>query len=167
MLRFIAKRYAKTRYVFNQHVEGENNLLNAGLALGLAKEKRELVARLNAEADQMDSRIKEVGEMEERGYWLCERGHEHDTSALSTEIGKEHICLDCREPAKFIKRDQLTGQEKYESDKERKDAEDMAKQKRDQAKAEEENAAQNEKTAAYFRSLAENNRRVAEKVRRL
>ena len=68
---------------------------------------------------------------------------------------------------KLIKRDQMTGQEKYESDRERKDAEDLAKAKRDQAKAEEDNAAQSEKAAKYFQGSPRITGHVAEKVRRL
>jgi hypothetical protein len=167
MLRIFARFWARQKYIFSQEVEAATNDLNAGLSLRLATEKRALIERLDKEADDMDARIKEVGEMEEKGYWLCDNGHEHNTSALSTEIGKEHICLDCRETTKLIKRDQMTGQEKYESDKERAQAEDIAKQKRDQAKAEEENAANGEKTAKYFRGLAENSRTIAERIRNL
>jgi hypothetical protein len=53
-------------------------------------------------------------------------------------------------PAKFIKRDQMTGQEKYDSDKERKEAEDIAKSKREQAKAEEENAVNGREDGQVF-----------------
>jgi hypothetical protein len=165
MLNFIARRYAKNRYVFNQLVEAATNDLNAGLSLRLSKEKRELASRLNAEADQMDARIKEVSEMEEKGYYACEDGHEFMVDSPVDPI-MEHGRTCGKEP-KFIKREQMTGQEKYESDKERGEAEEIAKQKRDQAKAEEDNAAQSEKTAQYFRGLAESNRRIAEKVRRL
>jgi hypothetical protein len=167
MLQIFARWWAKKKYVFSQLMEAETNLLNAGLSLRLSTEKRALIEKLNREADEMDARIKEVSEMEEKGYWVCENGHEHGTSALSTEIGKEHICLDCRESVKLIKRDQMTGQEKYESDKERKEAEDIAKSKRDQAKAEEENAANGEKTAKYFQGLAQNNRTIAERIQHL
>jgi len=179
MLRFIAKRYAKIRYQFAQLTEAASNDLNAGLALRQAAEKRTLAAQLTKEADEMDARIKKFSAMEEQGYWLCEAGHENDGPEPKS-AGEVKVCFECvkngvkqdgpddpKRLMKFIKRDQMTGQEKYESDKERGEAEDVAKQKRDQAKAEEEAAAQSEKTAAYFRGLAENNRRVAEKVRRL
>lgn len=168
MLRFIAKRYAKAQYRFRQEVEAATNELNAGLALRTAAEKRKLAAQLTEQADQMDARIKEVGEMEEKGYWLCEKCGSEDaaTPPVPQEDGHAIHCK-CGEPMKLIKRDQMTGQEKYESDKERKDAVDMAQQKRDQAKAEEENAAQSEKTAKYMQTLAQHNRNVAEKVRRI
>ncbi len=167
MLQFISKRYAKARYSFRQLVEAETNELHAKLAETLVKEHQDNAARLRKEADTMDARIKEVEDMELKGYWLCDNGHEHDTSALSTEIGKEHVCLDCREPAKLIKRDQMTAQEKYESDKERGEAQDIAKQKRQEADQEEQSAQESDKAAKYFRGIAQNNRKVADKLRRI
>jgi hypothetical protein len=113
----------------------------------------------------MEARIKQVSELEEKGFYSCENGHESMIGDLKGS--DEWVCSICHEPAKFIKRDQMTGQEKYLSDKERKQAEKVAEYKRQQAKAEEENAANGEKTAQYFRGLAENNRSVAERVRRL
>jgi hypothetical protein len=171
MLRFIAKRYAKAQYRFRQEVEAATNDLNAGLALRTAAEKHKLAAQLTEQADQMDARIKEVSEMEEKGYWLCENGHETvGGSVFRTVNGVEtDTCTHdgCSKPTKHIRRDQMTGQEKYESDRERKDAEDLSKAKRDQAKAEEENAAQSEKAAKYFQALATNTRNTAEKIRKL
>jgi hypothetical protein len=166
MLRMFARWWARKKYIFSQEVEAATNDLNAGLASKLAAEKSALITRLEAEADEMDARIKEVSELEEKGYWLCENGHERGFVDQPSE-GAPTFCRVCQSPAKLIKRALMTGQEKYESDKERGQAEDIAKQKRDQAKAEEENAANGEKTAQYFRGLAENNRSVAEKVRRL
>jgi hypothetical protein len=168
MFRFIARQWARIAYVFRQETEAATNEINAGLANRTAVERRGLIETLNKEADEMDARIKEVCELEERGYWLCENGHE-DTALPSVpqDPGHEIHCPACAEPMKLIKRDLMTGQEKYESDKERKDAEDMAKSKREQAKAEEENAANGEKTAKYFHGLAENNRTIAERIRQL
>lgn len=165
MLKFLAKRYAKLQYRFRQLTEAETNELHAKLADRLAKEKRDVAAKLTKEADEMDARIKEVSELEEKGYWLCENGHEttiHDTARDGSDL-----CSACREkPAKFIKRDQMTGQEKYESDKERGEAEKIAKEKRQQAEAQEQSAQESDKAAKYFRSLAQNNRTVADKLRR-
>ena len=117
----------------------------------------------------MDARIKEVSGMEEKGYWLCENGHEFpcDEQGVAKIDVNEKGCAACSTPLKLIKRDQMTGQEKYESDKERGEAQNIAKQKRDQAKAEEESAAESDKAAKYFRSLSQNNRSVANKVRAL
>jgi hypothetical protein len=168
MLRFIAKRYAKAQYRFRQEVEAATNDLNAGLALRTAAEKRTLAAQLTEQADQMDARIREVSEMEEKGYWMCNKCGSEDTNTppIPQEEGHAIYCK-CGEPMKLIKRDQMTGQEKYESDRERKDAEDLSKAKCDQAKAEEDNAAQSEKAAKYFQSLATNTRNTAEKIRKL
>jgi hypothetical protein len=180
MFRFIAKVAAKITYRWRQEVEAETNLLHAGLATRLAQEKRELVARITNETDDMDARIKEVSEMEEKGFWLCEDGHEDDCScALPPSIPIVHT-FDCHlksvngerqcqdgKPMKYIRRDQMAGQEKYESDKDRGEAEKVVQSKREQAKAEEENAANSEETAKYFRDLAANNRTIADKVRRL
>lgn len=181
MLTFIAKRYAKAQYRFRQLVEAETNELHAKLADKLAKEKRDRAAQITKEADQMDARIKEVEELENKGYWLCEDGHEKPkcTLALCDEhegaqckdckaeaAGKPVTCEECKKPMKLIKRDQMTGQEKYESDKERGEAQDIAKQKREQAAQEEQSAQESEKAAKYFRGIAQNNRSVAEKLRR-
>ena len=76
MFRFIAKVAAKIAYRWRQEKEAETNLLHAGLASGLDQEKRELIARVTKEADDMDARIKEAADMEEKGFWECENGHE-------------------------------------------------------------------------------------------
>ena len=155
--------FARWKYIFHYEMEAEENLLKAALSTRNAAERRELVTKLNQEADGMDARIKEVGEMEEKGFYLCENGHESPESAIHSS----RVCAQCGKPAKLIKRDQMSGQEKYESDKERGEAEKIALSKRDEAKAEEENAANSEKTAAQHRKLAEMNRGVAQKIRRL
>jgi hypothetical protein len=169
MFRFIAKRWAKMSYVFRQHVEAATNDLNAGLATRTAADKRELVAQLTKEADVMDARIKEVSEMEEKGFLLCENGHEFPMTTAFSGIDHlpMHDCPTCHQSLKGIKRSEMSGQEQYESDKERKEAEGIAQSKRDQAKAEEENAANSEKAATYFKDLAAKNRSVAEKIRKL
>ena len=167
MLRFIARRWAKAAYLFRQEVEAETNLLNAGLALRTAAEKHKLAAQLTEQADQMDARIKEVAELEERGFMLCDNGHENAGAVVHKDGVDMNACFECGSPTKLIKRDLMTGQEKYESDRERKDAEDLSKAKREQAKAEEDNAAQSEKAAKYLQALATNTRNTAEKIRKL
>lgn len=164
MLRMFARWWARKKYVLSQEVEAATNDLNAGLSLRLSTEKRALIEKLNKEADEMDARIKEVSEMEEKGFYSCENGHENASARHGDGLSG---CLNCNSISKFIKRSEMTGQEKYESDKERKEAEDVAKSKRDQAKAEEENAANGEKTAKYFHGLAENNRTIASRIRHL
>ncbi|HEY2471048.1 MAG TPA: hypothetical protein VGI45_24850 [Terracidiphilus sp.] len=167
MLKFITKRWAKIRYVFNQHVEAATNDLNASLALRTGDEKRTRAVSLKTEADEMDARIKEVGALEERGYWLCENGHENtEAPAVPQDEGHQITCV-CGKLMKLIKRDLMAGQEKYESDKERGEAQKIADQKREQAKAEEDGAGESERTAKYFRNLAQGNRNVADKIRAL
>jgi hypothetical protein len=61
----------------------------------------------------------------------------------------------------------LTGQDKYEADKEKHDAKTIAKQKRKQAEDEANNVSEGEKTAQFFRSNAQNSRIVADKIRHL
>ena len=61
----------------------------------------------------------------------------------------------------------LTGQEKYEADREKDDAKTIAKQKRKQAEDEANNVSEGEKTAQFFRSNAQNSRIVADKIRAL
>jgi hypothetical protein len=175
MLRFIARRYAKAAYVFRQEVEASTNELNAGLALRTAAEKHKLAAQLTEQADQMDARIKEMDAKLETGFWECENGHEWESMPNVRPDAKRpaNLCVvnvdgkECGGEVKLIKRDQMTGQEKYESDRERKDAEDLSKAKRDQAAAEEDNAAQSEKAAKYLQALATNIRNTTEKIRKL
>jgi hypothetical protein len=140
----------------------------------------------------MDARIKEMDTNLDTGFWECENGHELQTAQLGPvaddfkecpecakkpgtpplctdciERRQPHLCAECQAPVKLIKRDQMTGQEKYESDRERKDAEDLSKAKRDQATAEEDNATQSEKAAKYLQALATNIRNTTEKIRKL
>jgi len=68
---------------------------------------------------------------------------------------------------KFIKRDLMTGQEKYDSDKDRKDAEKMLATKRQEITDKETEAGQQEATAKYFRQQSESSRRLAESLRNL
>jgi hypothetical protein len=68
--------------------------------------------------------------MEEEGYYLCDNGHEKGGAFQPGADGESRKCIECNAPAKFIKRSEMSGQEKYESDKERKDAEQMAADKR-------------------------------------
>jgi hypothetical protein len=175
MIRFAARIWAKHKYVFSQYAEAATNDLNAGLSLRLAGEKRTLIQKLNKEADDIEANIKSVDEKLTAGYWECEGGHEWASmpKVRPTKDRPANLCVvrvngnECGGEVKLIKREQMTGQEKYESDKERGEAEKIAKSKREQAKAEEGNLADCEKTAKYFKGLADNNRKVAEKIKSL
>jgi|SRR5581483_619183 len=91
MLNLIAKRWAKTRYRFNQLTEAATNDLNAGLALRQEAKKRDLAARLTKDADEMDARIKEVEEKLEKGFWECENGDEVSTDCGCSSPGTPAI----------------------------------------------------------------------------
>jgi hypothetical protein len=58
MTRLLARFWAKRRYIFNQELEAATSDLNAGLSARRAREKRDLVAQLNAEADAIEEHIK-------------------------------------------------------------------------------------------------------------
>jgi hypothetical protein len=188
MLRLTARIWAKWKYRFELLHEAARTEINARLAENLAAERRQNVTKLraeadevenklNKEADELDARIKEYSAKEEAGFWLCENGHEHQLG-LPNPAKPDFPCPDCGKPSKFVKRDQMTGQEKYESDKERKDAEKMSAEKRAAAKTEsasrraaakeeEDKAEGGEQTAKVFRANAENARAVANKIKNL
>jgi hypothetical protein len=169
MIRALAKWAAKKYYVFNQEFQASTADLHAGLSLRLAGEKRELIEKLNKEADDIEANIKAVDEKLATGYWECENGHEEPQSTAFAEIELEiaRQCSTCHKPMKMVRRDLMTGQEKYESDREKAEAQKIATNKRAQAKAEEENAAGSEQTAKYFQDQAKNNRTIAERIRSL
>lgn len=169
MIRTLAKWAAKRYYLFNQEYQAAIADLHAGLSLKLAAEKRALIETLNREADAIEANIKAVDEKLTAGYWECENGHEEpeSTAFAGVELEISRSCSTCKEPMKIVRRDLMTGQEKYESDKERKEAEQIAASKRAQAKAEEENVAGSEQTAKYFTDQAKNNRTIAKKVKAL
>ena len=107
--------------------------------------------------------------MEEKGYWLCEDGHEAYAGVKPDGTPGDPFtsCPTCGKSVKLISRATMSGQEKYESDNERGEAEKIIENKREQAKAEEENAAGSEKTAKYFLKQAANGRAVAQKIKKL
>ena len=117
----------------------------------------------------IETNIKAVDEKLAAGHWECENGHETDASSGNTAVdssGQVPLCA-CSAPKKFISLATMTGQEKYESDREKAEAQKIATNKRAQAKAEEENAAGSEQTAKYFQDQAKNNRTIAEKIKQL
>jgi len=129
MIRFFARFWAKRRYIWHQELEAANHDLNASLSALRAKEKRPVVAQLNADADGIDANIKTQEESEEYKA--------------------------------------LTGQEKYEADKEKKAAQDIAESKRRTATEEQKLIEGGEATAKHFRQQAANGRATAEKLRKL
>jgi hypothetical protein len=161
--------YSKIAYRWRHEREAALNDLNGRLADRTASEKRTLVERLNKEADTIDARIKEVAAMEEKGFWLCENDHEEpiSTAFAGIELEISRDCSTCHKPMKLVRRDLMSGQEKYESDKERGEAEKIVASKREQAKGETENAEGSDQTAKFFRDQAAKARSTAEKIRSL
>jgi hypothetical protein len=166
MIRSLAKWCARKHYLFSQEYQAATADLHAGLSLRLAGEKRALVEKLNKEADDIEANIKAVDEKLAGGFWECENGHERGFVDQPSEGGPT-FCKVCQSPVRLVSMATMSGQEKYKSDKERKEAEQIAANKRATAKAEEENAEGSEKTAKYFQDQARNNRAVAAKVRSL
>jgi hypothetical protein len=167
MLRAIAKIYAKLSYLFALEVESAKNEINAATAKRKADEKRKLVEQLNAEADAIEKNIKEVAEKEEKGYWLCECGKENsDVPPLPQTTGHKVHC-DCGKEMKLVKRSDMSGQEKYESDKELKDAEKIIAEKRALATQEATNVSEGEKVAQMLRGRAADSRAFADKIRQI
>jgi hypothetical protein len=193
MIRLIARWAAKKYYVFSQEFQASTADLHAGLSLRLAGEKRALIEKLNKEAEDIEANIKSVDEKLDKGYWECENGHGFNAqcgcagnSGLAlvysqgcilegvtlqdgkpTDSNATMSCPECFKRAKFISRTVMTGQEKYESDREKAEAQKIAESKRAQAKAEDENAVGSEKAAKYFQDQAKSNRTIAERIRSL
>jgi len=175
MIRVLAKWWAKKQYVWKQEVEAATADLHAGLSLKLAAEKRAKIAQLNKEADDIETNIKAVDEKLATGYWECENGHESENmpNVRPAQDRPANLCVvkvngkECGGEVNLVSQATMTGQDKYESDKERKEAEAMAENKRAQAKAEEENVKGSEQTAKYFQDQARNNRSISQKVRTL
>jgi hypothetical protein len=169
MIRILAKIWAKTSYIFSFEAQAQKSELSAALASKNAQEKRDLIEQLNTDADTMEDRIKHMAEMEEKGFWECENGHELylGNEAVENEAGTPVHCAQCDKEMKLVKRSLMTGQEKYESDQDRKEAEKLAAAKRQQAEEESKAVSEAEKTAQYFRNMAANARSTADKIRHL
>jgi hypothetical protein len=168
MLKAFARWWARRRYIFKQDFEATLEELQAALSAQRAQEKRDAAAQLRKDAEDMESRVKEMAEMEERGFWLCENGHEHADVLLPETIDDlTRRCLECKSPAKLICRDLMTGQEKYESDKQRKEVETMIANKRQLAEQYDKDAKGGDETAKHFTKQAASSRDVAERLRKL
>jgi len=169
MIRSVAKWWATIAYRWKLESEAGTNEVNAGLAAKNAQAKRQLVDRLNKEADAIEARVKQMVEMLEKGYWECEDGHEHPTASVpyGNTADAQWANCECGKPMKLISRATMSGKEQYESDKEREDVEKIAAERRAQAKEEEHNATQGEAAIKFFKEQAANARATADKVRKL
>jgi hypothetical protein len=102
MIRFLANVWAKLRYVFREELKAGENELNARAAL-------QRVATITVEADALEANIKRRDEMEEKGFWECENGHEKGDAFIPGVEGAGRTCLDCKAPAKFISHETMSG----------------------------------------------------------
>jgi hypothetical protein len=182
MIRTLARWWARRKYVWKIEIEAVTQDLQADLSAQRAKEKRDLAAQLRKESDDMETRVKQMAEMEEKGFWLCEEGHEWPNRCSCALPDVEPIvhsegCRLCSingvvkcqngQPMKLIKRDQMIGQEQYESDKGRKEVETMIAEKRKLADQHDTDAKGGEDTAKHFRGQAASSREVADRLRKL
>lgn len=177
-----ARFWAKRRYIVRQEMEAALNDLNAAVSAQRAQEKRDLIPQLSKEADAIDKNIAEIAAMEEKGFWRCENGHEKPkcTLALCDEheasmceecktvaAGDLPTCEQCDKATKLIKRSEMTGQEKYESDQERKEAEKVAESKRQYAAQLVDEVKGQEDTAKHFRRQAASSRELADRLKQI
>jgi hypothetical protein len=72
-------------------------------------------------------------------------------ATVSKLRGYPRRCLDCKGETKLIKRFEMTGQEKYESDKQRKEVETMIENKRKTADQHDTDAKGGDDTAKHFK----------------
>src|SRR5580698_4196665 len=106
MTNFIAKRWAKWSYIFNKLSESEMHTLSAKVAARNAELTKAKIAQMTKDADAQEARITEMAEMEEKGFWECENGHELTNLEPMTALDplRTPPCPHCGKPAKYIKR---------------------------------------------------------------
>lgn len=174
MLRDIATWWSRWVYVWRKENEAGLHSWSARVAERNAEMTRAAIAKFTKEAEAFDVRIKQVAEMEEKGFYVCDDGHESakpflngtDSFSCPFPIAKALNGV-CAKPAKFIKRSEMSGQEKYDSDKERKDAEKLLEAKRADIAQQEKDLEAQQQTAKYFRGQAASSRGLAESLRKL
>jgi hypothetical protein len=180
MIRFIATIWSKWSFVFAKEVEAGKHVWAAKVAERNTALTKTLIAQLTKETDAMEVRVKQMIEMEEKGFWECENGHEHSiqcgcASPGDTAIVHVHDCLlsppvqcsECGKPMTLIKRSEMTGQAQYESDKDRKDAEKLVAARREEIATQTKDLENQEHTAAYFKGQAQSSRMLADNLRKV
>src|ERR1017187_1680987 len=95
MIRTLARWWARRKYVWKIEIEAVTQDLQADLSAQRAKEKRDMTAQLRKEADDMETRVKQMAEMEEKGFWLCDDGHE--TPKCTLGLCDEYEAMQCDE----------------------------------------------------------------------
>jgi len=164
----MARVWAKWAYVFNKYRESEAHILSAKVAERNAGLTKTLIAQLAKDADTMEARIKQMAEMEEKGFWECENGHE--TTETSSELNPDKsipMCSECGKPAKLVKRSEMSGQEKYEADKDKKEAERLLAARRSEIAAQQTELENQVATGKYFRGQAQSSRTLAENLQKV
>jgi hypothetical protein len=86
MMKLLARWWARRRYIWKQDFEATLEELQAALSAQRAQEKRDAAVQLRKNADDMEARVKQMAEMEEKGFWLCENGHEKDAARRRLSI---------------------------------------------------------------------------------
>jgi hypothetical protein len=169
MIRSFAQWWARRKFIWKIEIEAVTQDLQADLSAQGAKEKRDLATQLRKEADDMETRVKQMAEMEEKGFWLCDDGHEAFSGVKPDGSDGDPFtdCPTCGKPVKLIKRSEMTGQEQYESAKGRKEVETMIAEKRKLADRHETDAKGGDDTAKHFGRQAASSREVADRLRKL
>ena len=169
MIRIFAQWWARKKYVFREEMDAALKDLNASAAQYRAGERREAITKLTAEADAIEASIKEADAKMAKGFWLCECGRDEPigTAFGGVELEISRKCGACQKDMKLIRTDLMTGQEKYEAEKERKEAQQMADANRKAAADHEEQIKGHEDTAAMFRKQAQQTREFADLLRKL
>jgi DNA repair exonuclease SbcCD ATPase subunit len=168
MIHWLAQFWAKWVFVWDREVESGKHVWAAKVAERNAALTKTLIAQMTKEADDMDARVKQMAEMEEKGFWECENGHERVVSnILETPSASDVPCPQCGKPAKFISRATMTGQAIYESDKDRKEAEKLVAARREEIAAHQKDLENQEQTARYFRGQAQSSRMLADNLRKV
>lgn len=167
MIRFLARWWARRSYIWDLELEAGKSDVNAAIAQRNANEVRKLAEQLTAEADAIDKNIEEQAKALEAGVWECENGHQKGGAFGPDEDGAARKCIECNAPTKYLKISEMTGQEKYDLEKQKVEAEKIAAEKRKLAEEQSKSVTEKEQTAQSLRGLAENSRRFANKIRQL
>jgi hypothetical protein len=91
----------------------------------------------DAQASTLEQGVKDVDEKMAKGLFECKGGHEiqfiRGKKSVKQIAEDEKFCTGCGKPTKLVRTDLLTGQEKYDNEKERREVEKMAEASRQAA----------------------------------
>lgn len=170
MIRLLAKIWGKLSYRWKLETDAAKDDVNAGLADQLASARKSEAEKAEEEAKAIDENIeKETSHLKE-GFWECSNGHEIEKEKLATgepEKPGQFVCPTCKAEVRFLKLDELSGQDKYELEKELKDARNIADEKRKLAEGRLVQAKEGEDTAKHYRRQAKSGREAADRVKKI